>query len=355
MTPKQMRFVEEYVRCRDKIEAAREAGYSPRSRDGLRWIATQVLWHPEVIAALRERGIAVAVPKRDLAAEAKKPLSPHQRRFVAAYAETKNAAQAAREAGYSGPHGRALLQRPNIAAALKKLGVEIVRGRHPGIARVERLTPRQERFVREYLIGNNATEAARRAGLSRVNPNSAGQRMLNHPLVADAIERGRAASMARTQITRERTLLEYARLAYAELGAIADWDGETFVLKSKDAISAEDRAAIGAIVETRSGTLSAAIDMRAKLKALDALARYLGLFEKGAAEKNAPTIDGRSPRDVLREKLQRLIDGASTPDGTAAKDAVTETVETKKDEPRKNGVRDAVAGVPEADPPGRFK
>lgn len=333
MTPKQLRFVEAFARCRDKLEAAREAGYSPRSHGGLRWIATNLLRHRHVIAALKERGVAVPVPERNRAAEAKQPLSPHQRRFVAAYAETKNATQAAREAGYSGQHGRALLQRPNVIAALKKLGVDVIPGRHPGSRRRSRLTPRQERFVREYLICNNATEAARRAGFSRSNPHSAGHRMLHHPLVAEAIERGRAASMARTLITRERTLAEYAALAYAELGAIADWDSETFVLKAKDAISAEDRAAIGAIVETRSGTLSAAIDMRAKLKALDALARYLGLFEKGATEKNALTIDGRSPREVLHEKLQRFIDGARTRDGAAANDAVTETVEMKKDEP----------------------
>lgn len=51
------------------------------------------------------------------------------------------------------------------------------------------LTPKQERFVDEYLIDLNATQAAVRAGYA--NPNKQGPRLLVNDGVALAIEKGR--------------------------------------------------------------------------------------------------------------------------------------------------------------------
>ena len=81
------------------------------------------------------------------------------------------------------------------------------------------------------------------------------------------------ASAERTRITHDRVLLEYARIAFAEIGALADWDGDGFTLKPKTEISRNDRAAVAEIA-ARPGKKGprAHIRMHSKLKALYALA-----------------------------------------------------------------------------------
>lgn len=99
---------------------------------------------------------------------APKPLTAREARFVARYRLHGKAAQAAREAGYAAYQtntmGWKVLHRPQIIAALRDVGIEIVlppkqpgAPPRPGRYRRQGLTLRQERFVSEYLIDGNAT------------------------------------------------------------------------------------------------------------------------------------------------------------------------------------------------------
>lgn len=54
------------------------------------------------------------------------------------------------------------------------------------------LTPKQQRFVNEYLIVLNATQAAIRAGYSETTARNVGSENLTKPDIADAIQKGRA-------------------------------------------------------------------------------------------------------------------------------------------------------------------
>lgn len=63
------------------------------------------------------------------------------------------------------------------------------------------LTPKQEAFVREYLIDQNATQAAIRAGYSADTAYSQGQRLLKNVEVAGAISKGQAKAAKRAEIT----------------------------------------------------------------------------------------------------------------------------------------------------------
>lgn len=68
------------------------------------------------------------------------------------------------------------------------------------------MTPKQQRFVQEYLIDCNATQAAIRAGYSEKTAYSIGQENLNKPEIADAIEAANKASAEEAGITRDRIL-----------------------------------------------------------------------------------------------------------------------------------------------------
>lgn len=257
-------------------------------------------------------------------------MTPKQLRFVEEYRVLRNAAEAARRAGYSARYantiGRLQLRNPRIVAALKEAGVEVVLGdRPPGQVRMKprrpprvKLTVMEQRFVEEFLIDGSATHAAIRAKLPTRNPGSAGGKMLRRKLVAQAIERERMASAARTRITHDRILIEYARIAFAEIGDIADWDEDGVRLKPKRKISKHDRAAVMAIA-ARNGKKGPRTHIRlhSKLHALDALAKHLGMWGKGArviANSEHHTIDGRDARAVLRERLLRLARGGAGAD-----------------------------------------
>jgi phage terminase small subunit len=248
-----------------------------------------------------------------------KELTPREARFVEEYARTRNAAHSARVAGWSvtnaGPAGLRLLRKPAVVAALAAQGVAIVRGANPpGQIRKKRvfvkrgLTLLQQRFVEAYLICANATEAARRAGLPGRKPEFAGAKMMRRPGVAEAIAAEREASAQRTRITADRVRQELARLAFSDIGDIADWDESGMMLRARDDIAPDDRAAIAELKlkQGRDG-MRATIRLHSKQAALDALAKHMGLYGRGV--KPALAVDAtpkRSGNDILRERLLKI-------------------------------------------------
>ena len=83
--------------------------------------------------------------------------------------------------------------------------------------RMDRLSPKRQRFVAEILIDGNATAAARRAGYSERSSNMEGPRLLGNPAVKAAIERARAERSERTCIRADAVLRELAELALSPI------------------------------------------------------------------------------------------------------------------------------------------
>ena len=82
----------------------------------------------------------------------------------------------------------------------------------------EQLTARQARFVNEYLIDLNGTQAVIRAGYRTRSPEVHASRLLTRPLVAKAITAAQAARAKRTEITADRVIHELARIAFGTCG-----------------------------------------------------------------------------------------------------------------------------------------
>ncbi len=141
------------------------------------------------------------------------------------------------------------------------------------------LTPRQRRFVDEYLIDLNATAAARRAGYSEKNVHSYGTRLVKLPHVAAAIAAAKSERAARTHVTQDMVIAEYARLAFADIREFVDWGPDGVVLKPSDELDDEQARCIAEVTETRTQHGgSRRVKLHDKKGALDALARHLGMF-----------------------------------------------------------------------------
>lgn len=66
-----------------------------------------------------------------------------------------------------------------------------------------KLTPRQQRFVDEYVLCGNASEAARRAGYSEKTAGAIATENLQKPVILEAIQAARARLAADYEVTRQ--------------------------------------------------------------------------------------------------------------------------------------------------------
>jgi len=157
-----------------------------------------------------------------------------------------------------------------------------------------KLTAKQARFVEEYLIDLNATQAAIRAGYSEKSATLIGFENITKPYIAEAIAIASAERSKRTEITADRVLKEYAKIGFAELRNVVDWS-DVVRLKQAADIDEITHGAIAEISETAQGLK---IKMHDKRGALDALAKHLQLFEDKSG-------DGESS---LSNAVNKLID-----------------------------------------------
>lgn len=136
-----------------------------------------------------------------------------------------------------------------------------------------KLTPKQKRFIAEYLVDLNATQAAGRAGYK--DPNI-GRQLITKNNVAEAIRKAMADREERTGVTQDWVVQELYKIAHADRGGIAKVvGGGRVVLTDTDALDDEQRAALVGVEETKFGIKVTTCD---KLKALELLGRHLGMF-----------------------------------------------------------------------------
>jgi phage terminase small subunit len=242
-------------------------------------------------------------------------MTPRQRCFVEAYARLQNGKAAALEAGYgeraAAPMASRMLRNEDVQQALVERGVAIAfssYGRKRATRVALALTTRQERFVQHYLALGKGAEAARRAGYSPRSASAIADKLLTTPRVAAAISCANAARAKELSIDAERVLEEFAAIAFSDLRHLFDWDETGLRLKQDLVLDRATTSAIAAIEAQGKGEgQRVKVRLHDKMKALVQLARYLGLFRRNARASEAPTIDGRDPREVLRERLARLI------------------------------------------------
>lgn len=85
------------------------------------------------------------------------------------------------------------------------------------------LTAKQERFVEEYLVDLNATQAAIRAGYSEKTAHTIGHENLSKPEIATAIAEAKQERSKRTQVTQDRVVQELAKLGFADIRKAVTW------------------------------------------------------------------------------------------------------------------------------------
>jgi phage terminase small subunit len=159
------------------------------------------------------------------------------------------------------------------------------------------MQPRERRFVREYLRLGNGEAAALAAGCQPSRAWYKGLRLLAKAEVRAAILRGRERRGETVGVTAERVLLEYARIAFADVARALARGADNLPAFMH---SADDAAAVSAVFFTR-GSTRPSVRFHAKPFALEALGRYFNIFD---AEAWRDTSAGA--RDRLLARLEAM-------------------------------------------------
>ena len=167
------------------------------------------------------------------------------------------------------------------------------------VAQVAKLTAKQQRFVDEYLIDLNATQAAIRAGYSVQTANEIGAQNLAKISIRAVIDKALAIRSRRTGVSADRVILELAKIGFANITDVADFDEATV----RDDATRDDTAAIQSIKVKRipatgGDIVEREIKLYNKLDALEKLMRHLGLGASG--DQRVVVID-----DVPEGMVQR--------------------------------------------------
>jgi len=186
------------------------------------------------------------------------------------------------------------------------------------------MTPRQRRFVEEYLVDLNATGAAKRAGYSVRSAKDHGYRLLQNPAIAAAVAKAQDKRAARTQVSADRVVTELAKVAFGDPRRLLSWGPDGVVLRDSSELTEAEAALVSEVSETRTaaGGGTRKVKLHCKLTALNALGKHLGLFGNGrqsalarALAQNAGVESGTDDNgeadaaDDPRERLARRIAG----------------------------------------------
>lgn len=157
-----------------------------------------------------------------------------------------------------------------------------------------KLTDKQKRFCKEYIIDSNAKKAAIRTGYSVKTAESQGSRLLSNVKVKEKIKQLQVKASEKYGISMQRLVDEYKALALTTSADLMEYVDEMVLiepetdtkpavykkvrkayLKPHSELSEKQRAAIQTIKETNQGV---EIKLHDKKGALDSLTKILGGF-----------------------------------------------------------------------------
>lgn len=178
------------------------------------------------------------------------------------------------------------------------------------------LSPIQLRFVDEYLVDLNATQAAIRAGYGEAGAHVQAHRLLSNVKVEAAIAQKRAELSKKTELTQERVLLELKRIAFSNMKDLAKWSDDIGVQfndlgEMPDDVSAAISEISSDATHLKGGMIlvKRRVKLHDKMKALDMIAKHLDLFKespKGVLGIVADLSESET-LDIIEKARNRLL------------------------------------------------
>lgn len=181
-----------------------------------------------------------------------------------------------------------------------------------------KLTAKQRRFVDEYLIDLNATQAAIRAGYAAKNADVTGPRMLGNVGIAAAIAEGQKSRSTRVEADAAWVLRRLTDEADADLADLYAEDGSLKPVRDWPAIWRKGLVAGIEVEELREDGVVIGHVRKVKLsdrvKRLEMLARHNGMFverREVTGKGGGPIQHAVSAQELSDDELAAIVAGGS--------------------------------------------
>lgn len=148
------------------------------------------------------------------------------------------------------------------------------------------LTAKQTKFIDEYLVDLNATQAAIRAGYSRRTARTIAADLLANVYIKAALKVAQDDLARRTGITQEMVIAELKEIAFSRIGDFIEWGPDGIVLKSSGLDA--DQSAPVADISMKGAAGGVRVRLYDKLRALELLGKHLGLFSHSDEVRISP-------------------------------------------------------------------
>jgi phage terminase small subunit len=167
------------------------------------------------------------------------------------------------------------------------------------------MTPKQERFVEEYLVDLNATQAAIRAGYSARTAREIGRENLDKPDIQAALQTAFAARSKRVEIDQDWVVRRLARIADLDFRKLFAKDG---ILRPIHELPEDVASAISSVdvVKRKDGAEEYRVRLPDRIRALDLLGRHLGMF-RDRVEVTSRNTEPLLPEFTDEELLERFM------------------------------------------------
>lgn len=140
------------------------------------------------------------------------------------------------------------------------------------------LSEQRQRFVDEYLIDLNGTQAAIRAGYSVKTAQEQASRLLSNVMVQEAISKKMAERSKRTGVNQDRVVLELAKIAFVRMTDVVDSNGRIRSDASDDDLSCIESIKYKESDNEFGGSVERKVKIVSKMKALELLGKHLGMW-----------------------------------------------------------------------------
>jgi phage terminase small subunit len=183
------------------------------------------------------------------------------------------------------------------------------------------LTDKQRRFVDEYLVDLNATQAAIRAGYSEKTARAIACENLTKPDIEAAIAEAMEQRERRTQITQDRVLQELARVAFFDIRRLYKPDGGMLAPHELDDDSAAVMSSLEVLEEFEGhGEDRVQIGYTKKAKVFDKMSaltlamRHLGMLKEKVevTGKDGSPLIPTNPTEMTDEQLAAIAAGSGS-------------------------------------------
>lgn len=159
------------------------------------------------------------------------------------------------------------------------------------------LTPKQQRFVDEYLIDLNATQAAIRAGYSAKTADSQASRLLRNVKVSRAIGEAKTTRSERTKLDQDWVLNGLREVAERCMTAVPVM---RFDFESKSMVQVIDDEGLGVWQ----------FDSRGANRSLELVGKHLGMFTDASPGVNVNVNVNNHLKDIPDDELFQTRESA---------------------------------------------